>query len=675
MRFETDTPVPIDDNVTEWIEMDDGCRLAVRIWRPRDALDAPVPAIVEMIPYRRRDGTAAGDATRHPYVAGRGYACVRVDIRGTGDSEGVVTDEYTERELQDACNIIAWLAEQPWCTGNVGMWGLSWGGFNSLQVAARNPPALKAIITLCASDDRYADDAHYLGGCLIEANLRWGTRFLSETARPPDPRVVGDRWREMWFERLEGLEFFPDKWLQHQTRDAYWKRASACEDFETITAAVMAVGGWSDAYVNSVGTTLAGLRSPCRGLIGPWGHDYPHTARPAPSIGFLQEAIRWWDHWLKGRDTGLMDEPILKAFVMDGMRPAATRREVSGHWVFNETWPPENFAPRIFALGAEGLVEGQGEGRGAPVVLSHKSPLTTGIEGGEWNTWGAGAEFGGDQRPDDGQSLCFDSAPLERDLELFGGAALELAFSVDQVQANVAVRLCDVWPDGASTRVSLGLLNLTHLDGHEVPQPLVPGKLYRARIKLRDTAYKFTAGHRLRLAISTNYWPLAWPSPLPVTLTVHTAESWLSLPERAAGSGINAYPQFAEPVGAQLVRHEVLVERDSTRTVERDIATGRTRYLVDRNAGAVRLVDTDVVYSSRGTAAFEIAGDDPLSMTHTERQTQVLQFGDCNTRIEAETTLTATAQEFVARGVLEAFENGARIYRKTWESRNNRNFI
>jgi putative CocE/NonD family hydrolase len=671
MILEQDTPAPIEDIVTEWIEMDDGCRLAVRIWRPCDAMERPVPAIVEMIPYRRRDGTAAGDATRHPYIAGRGYACVRVDIRGTGDSEGIAQDEYTERELKDACDIIGWLAEQPWCTGKVGMWGISWGGFNSLQVAARNPPALKAIITLCASDDRYADDAHFLGGCLIEANLRWGTRFLSETARPPDPRVVGDAWRGMWQKRLEGLELFPDKWMQHLARDSYWQRASACEDFDNITAAVMAVGGWNDAYVNSVGTTLAGVKTPCRGLIGPWGHDYPHMARPAPSIGFLDEAIRWWDHWLKGQDTGLMEEPILKTFVLESQRPVVTRPEVAGHWSYNASWPPENVMPRVFTLGAEGLVEG----KATPVSLSHRSPLTTGIEGGEWNAWGAGAEFGGDQRPDDGQSLCFDTDLLEDDIELFGGAELELSFSVDQALATVAVRLCDVWPDGASTRITFGLLNLTHLEGHEHPKPLVPGRLYTTKVKLRDIAYQIPAGHRLRLAISTNYWPLSWPSPKPVTLTVYTGDCRFRLPQRSGASSTNIYPQFSEPAGTQLVKHEVLDEADSTRHVEREIASGRTRYVVNRNPGSVRLSDTDVVYSSRGQADFQICENDPLSMVHTERQTQILQFGDLNTRIEAETRLSATDDEFLLRGTVEAYENDVLFYERAWVTRNPRNGV
>ena len=157
------------------IEMPDGCRLSARVWMPANAIDSPVPAILEFLPYRKRDGTTARDCLTHPYFAKNGYACIRVDMRGNGDSQGIMEDEYTDQELSDAEATIAWLAQQPWCSGSVGMMGISWGGFNSLQVAARQPSALKAIITLCSTVDRYADDIHFKGGCLLNENLGWGS--------------------------------------------------------------------------------------------------------------------------------------------------------------------------------------------------------------------------------------------------------------------------------------------------------------------------------------------------------------------------------------------------------------------------------------------------------------------------------------------------------------------
>ena len=296
-------PVRVIEN--EWIPLSDGCRLAARIWLPEDVEADPVPALLEYIPYRKGDNTAGPDATRHSYFAGHGYACVRVDMRGSGESDGVLLDEYSPLEQADAVEVIAWLAAQPWCTGAVGMFGISWGGFNALQVAAHRPPALKAIVTVCSTDDRYADDIHYVGGCVLGAYmLSWGSTMLALNARPPDPAVVGERWRDMWLERLEGSPPFVDTWLSHQRRDAYWKQGSVCEDYSAIECAVYAVGGWADTYTNAVLRLLAGLPGPKKGLIGPWAHQYPHDGVPGPAIGFLQECLRWWDHWLKGRGLG-----------------------------------------------------------------------------------------------------------------------------------------------------------------------------------------------------------------------------------------------------------------------------------------------------------------------------------------------------------------------------------
>jgi len=233
--------------------MSDGCRLSARIWMPDDAQDNPVPIILEHLPYRKRDGTIVRDSLTHPWFAGHGYACIRVDMRGNGDSEGLMEDEYTRRELQDACEVIAWAAKQPWCSGTAGMMGISWGGFNSLQVAALRPPALKAIVTLCSTVDRFADDIHFKGGCLLGENFGWAATMLSYSSRPPDPAIVGERWKEMWLERLENMPFLASRWIANQVRDAYWKHGSVCEDYAAIEAAVLP---------SAAGTTVTATPSP-----------------------------------------------------------------------------------------------------------------------------------------------------------------------------------------------------------------------------------------------------------------------------------------------------------------------------------------------------------------------------------------------------------------------------
>ena len=288
MRIAEAFPREVREIETVWIEMPDGCRLAARIWLPDDAEQSPVPAILEHLPYRRRDYTRLRGDEMHRYFAGHGYAGVRVDIRGSGDSDGILEDEYLQQELDDAVAVIDWLAKQSWCTGLVGMTGISWGGFNALQVAALGPPPLKAIITACSTDDRYADDIHYMGGCLITENLEWASTMFGFNSRPPDPEVVGERWREVWLERLERAEPWIVEWLAHQRRDELWKHGSVCEDFAAITCAVYAVGGWADGYSNAIPRLLAGLSCPRKGLIGPWSHAWPNGAKPGPTIGAAQ---------------------------------------------------------------------------------------------------------------------------------------------------------------------------------------------------------------------------------------------------------------------------------------------------------------------------------------------------------------------------------------------------
>ncbi|TMJ94192.1 MAG: CocE/NonD family hydrolase, partial [Actinobacteria bacterium] len=252
MRVKRDFPRAVRVIQHAWIPLSDGCRLAARIWLPEDAEEDPVPALLEYIPYRKNDATATRDARMHPYFAGHGYGAARVDLRGSGDSDGILLDEYLEQEQDDALEVIAWLAAQPWCTGRVGIIGKSWGGFNGLQIAARRPPELGAVVTVASTDDRYADDVHYMGGCLLGSDmLSWASAMLAFNARPPDPAVVGERWREQWLERLERTPPFVEAWLAHQRRDAYWRHGSVCEDYAMIECPVYAVGGWADAYTNA----------------------------------------------------------------------------------------------------------------------------------------------------------------------------------------------------------------------------------------------------------------------------------------------------------------------------------------------------------------------------------------------------------------------------------------
>ena len=666
MRIRSRFPRKVEVIEHSLITLADGCRLAAKIWLPEDAEADPVPAILEYLPYRKRDGTTRRDALTHPYLAGHGYACVRVDMRGSGDSEGVLLDEYSQQELDDGCEIIAWLAKQAWCSGAVGMMGISWGGFNGLQIAALRPPALKAIITLCSTDDRYADDVHYMGGCLLNENLTWASVMFAILSQPPDPALVGERWRELWLQRLEQGVLPIEPWLRHQRRDAYWKHGSVCEDYAAIECPVYAIGGWEDGYSNAVFRLLANLEAPCKGLIGPWAHAYPHFAMPGPQIGFLDEALRWWDQWLKGKETGIMDEPRLRAWMQDSAPPATHRKTRPGRWVAEAAWPSPRILRQPYALNPGWLDAKPAVER----ALQHLSPQTLGSAWGEWCSYGAAPDLSGDQREDDGQSLCFDSAPLVRRMEILGQPVAELELAVDRPLANIAVRLNDVMPDGRSTRVTYGVLNLTHCDGHETPQPLEPGKRYRVRVALNDAGHAFARGHRLRLALSTAYWPLLWPAPEPVTLTLYSGASRLLLPVRPRTAESQAEDRKLRPfppaAGAPPESRTRLSGGHYSRRLERDLASGASTVVADVDNGRERLDAHGLESASRYEQRFSVAPNDPLSARSEKAYWITLARDGWQVRSETRTVLTATAQDFLVTASLETFEGEQRVFARTW---------
>ena len=653
---------------TLWIPMADGTKLAARAWLPEDAEHRPVPAILEYIPYRRRDGTRDGDDLTHPYLASHGYACIRLDIRGTGDSEGVILDEYLKQEQDDAVEAIAWLAEQSWCNGKVGMMGYSWGGFNALQVAARHPPALAAIMAVHATDDRYADDMHYMGGCHMTGNLEWGSSFFSIMGRAPDPLVVGERWRAMWLERLEALTPVYATWLQHQRRDGYWRHGSVGEDIDAISCAVLAVGGWADGYTNTVFRLLRDLKAPRLGIVGPWGHKYPHIGVPGPAIGFLAESLRWWDHWLKGIDTGIMKEPMLRAYVQDSIPPASHYDQRPGRWVAEPAWPAPGKSECRFFLNPGRLADRPGEA----LDLAINSPQTTGVAGGEWCPYGLGGlgpELPADQRVDDAHSLAFDSEPLAAPFEILGAPVTTLELESDQPVAQVTLRLCDVAPGGAVTRVTYGVLNLTHRDGHADPKPLEPGNRYRITLQLNDIGHRFAAAHRLRLAISTAYWPIIWPAPRAVSLKITAGLSSLSLPVRRARAE-DAAVAFGPPEESPKTRRTVIRPGAVHRRVTYDMGTGLQHIEVLRDDGCSRIEEIGVETDFHKILRYRTHPDDPTAArAEADYDIRHSHGQGWNTRIRTHSAIACSATEFIVEADLEAFEGDIRIFSRSWTQR------
>ncbi len=652
-----------------WIPMPDGRQLAARLFLPRHR-PQPVPVVLEYIPYRRRDGTRIGDDEMHIWFAAHGIASARVDISGMGDSDGIVGDEYVRREQDDALVIIDWLGTQDWCSGNVGMIGISWGGFSGLQVAARRPPRLKAIVTLCSTDDRYGCDAHYLGGCLLNDNFSWGGAFFNYAVLPPDPAMVGEeRWRELWRQRIEAHVNFPALWLNHQRRDDFWKHGSVCEDWGAIECPVFSVGGWLDGYTPAVFRLVENLKAPCKGLIGPWGHKEPQRGVPGPAIGFLQECLRWWEHYLKGEDRGVDRDPAMRLWVQDYASPQPHFDERPGHWRAFRTWPEAKVERlSLFPAGSE-LLPRRSRRKRPPLAIS--SPLTVGLKSQEWCPYGQGrlaAESATDQREDDGGSLCFTGTPLDKDLTIMGEAHVHLRISADRPQAMVAARLCDVAPDGTSALISFGILNLSHRDSHENPSALKPGRFYDVAFDLKPIAQTIPKGHALRLAISSSYWPMAWPSPEPVTLRIDAAGSKLDLPVIGKTTGSRKV-HFEEPEYAAPGPVTVITPPMHTREVLYTVEDQSTAFHINGNDGRYVLGDTGTEIAARRTKIYEISRLDPTSARTRVICHHEYKRGDWQARVETEVAVTSDATHFHITGTVRTFDHEEPFASRDFEER------
>jgi len=661
--------------------MKDGRRLAARLVITKDAETNPVPVILEYIPYRRRDGTRARDEETQFWFAAHGYACARVDISGSGDSDGLIGDEYIKREQDDCLEIIDWLATQSWSNAAVGMIGISWGGFNGLQVAARRPKALKAVVSLCSTVDRYHDDVHFMGGCLLNDTMDWGSTFFTYGGLPPDPEIVGERkWRSMWRARIEGLDLYPATWMKHQRRDAFWRHGSVIENYDAITCPVLAVSGWVDGYSNTVFKLVENLKVPCKGIVGPWGHKFPQIGVPGPAIGFLQECKRWWDRWLKDEKNGVENLPDMRLFLQDSAKPAPHFDQRKGRWLGIPQWPPEGANAGIqcesFYLDGKSLSDKPAR-KSKKALRSILSPQTTGLAGGEWCAYGLGTispELALDQREDDSGSLCFETAPLRKALSIVGQPRIRLRISSDKSQALLAVRLNDVRPDGSVARVTYGLLNLTHRDSHAKPAALKPGTFYDVEVQLNEAAQVIPAGHIMRIAISTSYWPMVWPSPEAPRLTIDPAGSSMELPllKREAGyRPVNfEQPEYARPLDVTQTR-----SGEDARMIIHDIDNQNVQFVASRDDGSSIIDDIGTETSFTKEKRFSINRDDPLKSTAEVSCTAHFKRGKWDARVETETHMSCDSTHFYLNATIRAFDRGKRFMERKFEHSIKRDYL
>jgi uncharacterized protein len=525
----------------ETILMPDGIELAVTLYLPaayRAAGDgvSRVPALLEYLPYRKDDAMLARDYGLYAYMTNHGYAGARVDIRGTGRSGGQLpAGEYTEQEQLDAEIVIAWLAEQPWCTGNVGMWGISWGGFNAIQIALRKPPALRAIIAVDASDDMFHDDVHYIDGLLHLDEYAVMIDHLN--ALPPAPDYPLDE--DVLAARFDSEPWLLS-WLSHQQDGPYWRRSSLRPDYGRLTIPAFLIGGWYDGYRDSIPRMLASCSAPVKALIGPWNHTFPHNAVPGPAIEWRADAIRWFDHWLKGTDTGMLAEPSVTVFVQHWHAPDPELTELPGRWRTETALPPDRTQYRTLYCTADSKLASQPAAADQAVMLRYVP--SAGVEAGHW--WG---ELTVDQRGADAFSLIFDTEPLDADIEILGFPQLEIHGSSDVEPLHWFARLCDVAPDGSVTLVTGGG-RPTGQDPLRDSAPASPGGVV---LDLHVTSWVFARGHKVRLSVSNAMWPMIWPTPHAATATVRLGAAGTRLVLPVIPAEQRPEPTFPDPGPAQ----------------------------------------------------------------------------------------------------------------------------
>lgn len=657
-RIRTEFPrdIRVEKNVR--IPMRDGTELSANIWLPIDAEAHPVPAILEYIPYRKNDFTALRDSLRHPYFAGHGYASVRVDMRGSGDSEGVLFDEYLPQEQEDGIDVINWLAAQPWCTGNVGMIGKSWGGFNGVQIAAHAPEALKAVIALCFTDDRYTDDVHYRGGAVLGSEmLYWATTMLAYNARPADPKYVPN-WREQWLERLHGSPALIETWLDHPLRDDYWKQGSINEDYSAIKAPILAVGGWNDGYINPVFRVLEHMGSPVKAIVGPWVHEYPEVATPGPAIGFLQEALRWYDQYLKGEDTGVENDPDLRVWMQEYQEPTATVPETAeGEFIGVQQWPPVDAKSVTLHGHGNGMLSAEGA---ADIDVLIDTPLSHGLYGGVWCPFGVPGDLASDQRHEDRLAVAFETAPATEEQSVLGFPELEFTVAADTDEAHLIARLCDVAPDGTSRLVNVGIVALHQSDDHS---EIIPCKdqVQTRKLKLDAIGYDLAPGHKWRLALATHYWPRVWPTPIAPKLTLSNVSLTLPLAPTNVSPVAFEPPETAQPIG-------VSVEGNPTRTrdLQHDYLENSWTITEYSDTGMVRLAD-GIGFQQIEHDVYTIASDDPLSAKVTCERIINIERDGWTVRVEAISAMTGSGDSFRVVSRVELYDEDELVGEHRWD--------
>jgi putative CocE/NonD family hydrolase len=657
-----------------WIPMPDGVRLAADLWVPESTdAEATYPVLLEYLPYRKTESRSR-NYSLYSYFLEHGYVVARVDIRGSGNSEGKLIEyEYTDQEQDDGEVVIDWLSKQSFSNGNVGMFGISWGGFNSIHMAMRNPPALKAIIAIDATDDIYEDDVHYMDG-IAHIDAYEAGMDLSNTVPAAPDYIIDDAYFENRFDTKPWMLIY-----KSQQRDGpFWDRASLNTRYNSIEIPTFVIGGWYDGYRDAVARMLEHMDAPVKAMVGPWAHSFPHNAYPKPQMEWRHEAVRWFDYWLKGQDTGIMDEPSFAVYVRDWYPPTVPVEEVPGKWRFEEGFPLQRTEYRNMFPSADNSLS---EGVRSTGIHSLEYDPTVGMEGGGNVMWWG--DFTPDQQPMDDASLVYDSAPLDEEVEILGFPRAFLNASADAPLASWVVRLSDVAPDGSVTQVAGAGFNGAHRNSSQTPEALEPGREYPLEIELHFTSWVFQPGHRIRVAVTNSQWPMFWPTPYAMTTSLRLGgENATHLVLPVIPYEDRPVPEFLPPaeLGPTLPGYGRLAAAEGEATTSGYAELGGLVY--DEDTGKATLV----AVNSGGTQYPWGQQRWSDKITHS---TNRYDPADTSVRTEYSSTILVDGRELLFEAVLDfhsdlenfyylftrrLFENGELLREKSWDETIPRDF-
>ena len=640
------------------ITVRDGIGLAADIYMPTNGV-GKFPALLEALPYRKDDLTASSHSEEYLRLASEGnFVVCRLDLRGTGSSQGVATDEYPLSELDDLADVINWLATQPWSNGRVGMFGYSYSGFNSLQAACTRPKALKAICAIYATDDRYTDDGHYMGGSLRAIDLVDYCHYMTAcNLLPPVPAVFGDDWLEEWKMRFEKNQPWLLNWLEQQHDGPYWRHGSLRPDYERIECPTMIVAGWADGYRNNTFRTFEALKCEKSLLLGPWSHSSPSTSRPGPHIDLVAEMIVWFNRWLKNSDEAnkktMPSEPPIRIFIRHSTRPNPDLAMFNGEWRYEDTWPPKRLQTKVLTIAGPGVD-----------VIATKSD----VGAAAWNSCAGGLPWGqpDDQREDDAWSLTYEWPVDKNSIEVIGHALAKLRLAVDQPVASLSVKLCDVFPDGTSALVTRGFLNLCHRKSSTNPTALTPGRFEDITIEFEATSWVFPVGHKIRLSITGADWPNIWSPPQQFSLQVERQSLELNLSVvEGQGAGTPMFAPVIKPDKTQAIEPTTDTSLPTEWRVERDIlrriTTARTSYgghSSIRDAGTA-----DELYAGEvGVSTVDPANSWVTAITRYE-----LAWPEATCLVEARLQMNSDTETFQVTIEVDAKLDGVEFAKRQWK--------